>query len=102
MEYRQGFHNRLLTSAVEAGILQQSSLCLNLHPGLGWAVEITFDWRLDVTPAGLQSSQSGPRVHENWEERQPSASVTLQLFHLPKDIQIYIFLFFTGGQDLPK
>lgn len=55
-----------------------------------------------VVPAGLRSSQTGPRVHENWEELQPSMSVTLQLFYLPKDIQIYIFIFFTGGQDLPK
>lgn len=55
-----------------------------------------------VVPAGLQSSQTGPRERENWEEQQPSTPVTLQLFCRPKDIQIYIFIFFTGGQDLPK
>lgn len=43
-----------------------------------------------------------PECMKPWEEQQPVAGVAPQLFHLPKDIQMYSSIFFTGGQDLPK
>lgn len=73
VENKEEIPNRMLVWPVESGILQLSSPCWNLVPGLGF-------WSGD------------------WEEQQPPARATPQRCHLPKDIEIYIFLFFTGGR----
>lgn len=85
-------------------ILQQTSRCLNLDPVTrAWFASATLGSCLSRgSPPACRHPKLVPERMKPWEEQQPVAGVAPQLFHLPKDVQMYSYIFFTGGQDLPK